>query len=116
MTSLNFSDFMLSLTKNRKGRMELLRSTRFDVTLHIANAIGNNINNRGVVMKYLYALLNLKATDRYFITTPRLLILFPIAFAICNVTSNRVERSNSSLPFVFLVKESMKSLKLSEVM
>ena len=63
MTSLNFSDFMLSLTKNTKGRVELLRSSH-DVTFHISNAIGNNINNRGVVMKYLYALLNLKAGDR----------------------------------------------------
>jgi len=60
MTSLVLSDFLQHLTKNVEGAKLLIGSETFVIVKQIGAAIENNIDNRGVVMKYLRALQNLK--------------------------------------------------------
>merc|ERR1712130_706469 len=60
MTSLVLSDFLQHLTKNKEGAKLLIESKEFEIAKQIGHAIENNKDNRGVVMKYLRALKNLK--------------------------------------------------------
>eukprot|EP01083_Nonionella_stella_P291306 991280_1 len=64
MISLIVSDLLQHLSKNKKGADALIDSERFEIAKYIVNAIENNQNNRGVVLKYLRALINLKDANQ----------------------------------------------------
>merc|ERR1712039_985861 len=63
MTSLVISDLLQHLTKNKVGTEMLINSKEYEIVKYIVAAIENNINNRGVVLKYLRALQNLKESN-----------------------------------------------------